>query len=133
MLHQCVQFHAYSVFLSTQVHDTRGLYVSKLRRRMRLIKVYVACSLDPRTCQNPATNGVVPRYHTGMHIGDNKVIVMATNAHVGPNIAVSHHRPILIRFMHVELKVISMFMFRCQLPVLCSIFICRHMAMDIPI
>ena len=65
---------------------------------MRLIKVYVVCSLDPRTCQDPATNGVVPRDHIGTHIGDNKVIVMTTNANVWPYVAVSDHRPILIRY-----------------------------------
>ena len=72
----------------TQVHDTRGLYVSKLRRRMRLIKVYVVSSLDLRMSLGPVTNGVAPRDHTGTHRGDKNLIVLATHAHVGPNISV---------------------------------------------
>ena len=65
---------------------------------MRLIKVYVVSSPDLKMSLDPVTNGVVPRDHIGTHIGDNKDIVMTTNANVWPYVAVSDHRPILIRY-----------------------------------
>ena len=55
---------------------------------MRLIKVCVVSSLDPRTSLDPVTNVVAQRDPTGTPKLDTYDIVVAGNAHIEPNIAV---------------------------------------------